>query len=247
MAGGVGWERLVGCCAVLVPDLVPGLGFVAALAPVARRAAVVVRRAVPLDFPAPARDAAAPAGRAVRDGLPDADLEVLADDDAVLAVRALVVPVAGLVAAVDLAAVAGADAGSLTADIALAAAVSDFDAAVIALVAVFIACMAVDIVLADDVAFVAAAVILVAALVTFEAADETVRAAFAADGAFLVAVDRVVPPAAAPARLVVLLLADLVPVLLAGLRRAVVRVVVRAGTDLPPVLINYGVLFHRRR
>jgi hypothetical protein len=42
----------------------------------------------------------------------------------------------------------------------------------------------------------------------------------------------------------VLLLVDLVPVLLARLLRAGVRVVVRAGTGLPPVLINYDVLFH---
>jgi hypothetical protein len=230
---------------VLVPGRVAGLGFGVDLAGLARRAAAVVRRVVPLDFPALVRGAAA--GRAGRDDLPDADLELaaLADDDAVLAVRALVVPLADLAADPDLAVVA--DAVGLAADMALAASVSDFVAAVIALVAVFIACMAVDIVRADDVAFVAAAVILVAALVTFEAADETVRAALAAVGAFLDAVDRVVPPAAAPARLDVLLLADRVPVLLAGLRRAAVRVVVRAGTDVPPVLINYGVLFHGRR
>jgi hypothetical protein len=203
-----------------------------------RRAPVVVRRVVPPDFAALARDAVEPAGRAVRDELPEADLEVpvLPDDDAVLAVRVLAVPLAALDVPADLAVVAdglAADADGLAEDIALAAAVSDFVAAVIALVALFIACMAVDIVLADDVAFVAAAVILVAALVTFEAADETVRAAFAVDGALLDAVVRVVPAAAAPARLDVLL-AGLVPVLLAGVRRAAVRVVVRAGTDLPP-------------
>ena len=191
----------------------------------------MVRRAVLPDFAALARDAVEAAGRAVRDELPEAGLEVpvLPDDDAVLAVRVLAVPLAALDVPADLAVVAD----GLAEDIALAAAVSDFVAAVIALVALFIACMAVDIVLADVVAFVAAAVILVAALVTFEAADETVRAAFAVDGAFLDAVVRVVPAAAAPARLDVLL-AGLVPVLLAGVRRAAVRVVVRAGTDLPP-------------
>jgi hypothetical protein len=179
-----------------------------------------------------ARDAVEAAGRAVRDEPPEADLEVPVrpDDDAALAVRALPVPLAGLAAA-DLAVVAVAAADGLAADIALAAAVSDFVAADIALVALFIACMAVDIVRADDVAFVAAAVILVAALVTFEAADETVRAAFAVDGAFLDAVVRVVPEALA--RLDVLL-DGLVAVLLAVVRRAAVRVVVRAGTDLPP-------------
>jgi aryl-alcohol dehydrogenase-like predicted oxidoreductase len=45
----------------------------------------------------------------------------------------------------------------------------------------------------------------------------------------------------------VLLLDDLVPVRLAGPLRAEVRVVVRAGTVLPPVLINQGVLFHPSR
>jgi hypothetical protein len=43
------------------------------------------------------------------------------------------------------------------------------------------------------------------------------------------------------------LLDDLVPVRLAGPLRAEVRVVVRAGTVLPPVLINQGVLFHASR
>jgi hypothetical protein len=215
------------------PGLVAGFGFALGLVPGDRRVPVVVRRVALPDLAAVARAAVEPAGRAVRDEPAEADLEVPVrpDDDAVLAVRALPVPPAGLAAA-DLAVVAVAAADGLAADIALAAAVSDFVAADIALVALFIACMAVDIVLADDVAFVAAAVILVAALVTFEAADETVRAAFAVDGAFLDAVVRVVPEALA--RLDVLLLDGLVPVLLAVVRRATVRVVVRAGTDLPP-------------
>jgi hypothetical protein len=219
-----------------VPGLAAGFGFAVVLVPGDRRAPVVARRVVLPDLAAVARDAVELAGLAVRDEPPEADLEVPVrpDDDAVLAARVRAVPLAVLDAAADLAAVAGAPAGGLAADIALAAAVSDFVAAVIALVALFIACMAVDIVRADDVAFVAAAVILVAALVTLEAADETVRAAFAVDGAFLDAVVRVVPAAAAPARLDALLLAGLVPVLLAGVRRAAVRVVVRAGTDLPP-------------
>jgi hypothetical protein len=218
--------------AVREPGLAVGFGLALVLVPGDRRVPVVVRRVALPDFAAVARDAVEAAGRAVRDEPPEADLEVPVrpDDDAALAVRALPVPLAGLAAA-DLAVVAVAAADGLAADIALAAAVSDFVAADIALVALFIACMAVDIVRADDVAFVAAAVILVAALVTFEAADETVRAAFAVDGAFLDAVVRVVPEALA--RLDVLL-DGLVAVLLAVVRRAAVRVVVRAGTDLPP-------------
>jgi hypothetical protein len=138
----------------------------------------------------------------------------------------------------DLAAAEGAAAAGLATDISLAAAVSDFVAAVMALVAAFIACMAVDIVLAEVVAFVAAAVIFVAAALTLVAAVETVRAAVAVDGAFLDAAVRAGTVAVARARVAgrldSLLLADLVRVLLAGLRRAAVRVVVRAGTDLPP-------------
>jgi hypothetical protein len=205
----------------------------------------VLRSAVPDDFAALPRGAAAPVGRVDRDDLADADLvvPVVLDDDAVLAVRDREVPeadlddpadrddAADLDDPADLVPDAGADTAGLAVDIALAAAVSDFVAAVIALVAVFIACKAVDIVLAEVVAFVAAAVILVAAFVTLVAADETVRAALAADGAVL-AVDRVVPPAVVLLRLDVLL-ADLVFGLLA-VRRAAVRVVVRAGTDLPP-------------
>lgn len=213
-----------------------------ALAEETRRDVVAAVRlaAVPAFAPVAFGDAEL-ADRVPREDLPEvvADLEVPVlggDDVVVLAVRDLAVVEAGL-GAVDLLALARADASGLATDIALAAAVRDFDAAVIALVAVFIACMAVDIVLADDVAFVAAAVILVAALVTFVAADETVRAALVADGALLDAdaAGRVVRPAAAsPRRDALLLLADLVRVLLAALRRAVVRVVVRAGTDLPP-------------
>jgi hypothetical protein len=113
--------------------------------------------------------------------------------------------------------------------------------------------MAVAIVLADDVAFVAAAVIFVAAVVTLVAADETVRTADAPVGVFAEAL-RVVVTAVVrvlalvcgrrAARLDVLPLVDLV---LAGLRRAAVRVVVRAGTDLPPSRSITEVLFHEWR
>ncbi|HTW01878.1 MAG TPA: hypothetical protein VMF87_16380 [Streptosporangiaceae bacterium] len=144
-------------------------------------------------------------------------------------------------------------------DMVFAAAVSDLAAVVMALVAVFIACMAVDIVLADDVALVAAAVILLAAEVTFVAADETVLAATAVDGALAELVERVdlAPPllllvvlalrcGRLAARAGVLLLVDLV-LPLAAVRRAVVRVVVRAGTDLPPSRSITEVLFHQQR
>ena len=156
-----------------------------------------------------------------------------------------------------LAAVFGAVAAGLAADMVLAADVSDLAAVVMAFVALFIACMAADIVLAEDVAFVAAAVIFVAAEVTLVAADETVLTAAAVVGA--AAVLRVVLTAVArapratratwapafvfgrrAARLDVLPLVDLVRLALTGLRRAAVRIVVRAGTDLPPVLINYA-------
>jgi hypothetical protein len=154
---------------------------------------------------------------------------------------------------------AGRDAAGRTVDMVLAAAVSDLAAVVIAFVAVFIACMAVDMVLAEDVALVAAAVIFVAAEVTFVAADETVRAAAAVDGAPTDDVARVdldlvvlalVVPAVLLGRLAardgVLLLVDLVRAL-AAVRRAVVRVVVRAGTDLPPSRSITEVLFHEQR
>jgi hypothetical protein len=154
-------------------------------------------------------------------------------------------------AVADLAAVFGA-----ATDIDLTAAVSDLVALVMALVALFIACMAVDIVFAEDVALVAAAVILVAAEVALVAADETFRTIDAATGT-LAEAWRVVLTAVArilafviglrAARLDALPLADLVPVALAGLRRAAVRVVVRAGTDLPPSRSITEVLFHERR
>jgi hypothetical protein len=138
----------------------------------------------------------------------------------------------------------------------LTAAVSDLAAVVMALVALFIACMAVAIVLADDVALVAAAVIFVAAVVTLVAADETVRTADAGVAVFAEAL-RVVETAVArvlalvcgrrAARLDVLPLVDLVRAPLAGVRRAAVRVVVRAGTDLPPSRSITQVLFHERR
>ncbi len=196
---------------------------------------------------------AVPAGLAV---LPDfaallADLPVL---------LVLAAPPAGLAADLDLEAGLGEAAGLgtvLTCDMVLAASVSDLAAVVMALVAVFIACMAVDIVLAEDVALVAAAVILVAAEVTFVAADETVRAAAAVDGALDAAG---LAPLLLLLPLVVLavlvgLLAERAGVLLlvdlarspAGLRRAVVRVVVRAGTDLPPSRSITEVLFHEQR
>ena len=170
-----------------------------------------------------------------------------------MAVPGLAVP--GLAAPDGLAAALGLDAAFgaatrpaadviLAPDIALAAAVSDLAAVVMALVAAFIACMAVDMVLAEDVALVAAAVILVAAEVTFVAAEETVRAATAGEGAAMEVAVRVDLAAVVlllaflcgwlEARRGALLLVDLVCAL-AGLRRAAVRVVVRAGTDLPPV------------
>jgi hypothetical protein len=154
-------------------------------------------------------------------------------------------------AVADLAAVFGA-----ATDIDLTAAVSDLVALVMALVALFIACMAVDIVFAEDVALVAAAVILVAAEVALVAADETFRTMDAAAGTFaaawrvvLTAVARILAFVIGPraARLDALPLADLVPAALAGLRRAAVRVVVRAGTDLPPSRSITEVLFHERR
>ena len=129
-----------------------------------------------------------------------------------------------------------AAAAGLAEDIVLAAAVRALAAVVMALVAVFMACMAVDIVLADVVALVAAAVILVAAEVTFVAADDTVRAAEAVVGVLPDDAGRVVLRAADARVLVVVRLRDAVLVaglalgafprlLLAVLRRAVVRVV----------------------
>ena len=163
--------------------------------------------------------------------------------------------VLGLAVVLDLAEVLG-DAAGVAADAVLTAAVSDLAAVVMALVAVFIACMAVAIVLADDVAFVAAAVIFVAAVVTLVAADETVRTADAPVGvlaeALRVVVTAVVRVLALvcgrrAARLDVLPLVDRVRAALAGLRRAAVRVVVRAGTDLPPSRSITEVLFHEWR
>jgi hypothetical protein len=197
-----------------------------------------------------------PAGR---DAVLDRDEPPLAGRDAVLDRDEL--PLAGRDAVLDRDAppLAGRDTAGRTDDMVLAAAVSDLAAVVIALVAVFIACMAVDIVLAEDVALVAAAVIFEAAEVTFVAADETVRAAAAVDGAFaddtarvdldlvvLVLVVLAVPLGRLAARAGVLLLVDLVRAL-AELRRAVVRVVVRAGTDLPPSRSITEVLFHEQR
>ena len=217
-----------------------------------------------LDFAAAVFGRAAVAGlatRVERAVLPDrADAVDLAADFAGLAVRRALAPVvralavvvralavpAGLAEDRDLLALDfGAAAGiALAVDIVLAAAVSDFAAVVMAFVAVFIACMAVDIVLAEDVALVAAAVILLAADVTLVAADETVRAATCADGVLLLAVVRlalvvvVLVVALFFGRLAVRLgalpLVDRVRAL-AGVRRAAVRAVVRAGTDLPPV------------
>ena len=198
-----------------------------------------VERAVLAD-PADAVDLAADfAGLAVRRAL------ALMVRALAVVVRALAVP-AGLAEDRDLLALDfGAAAGiALAVDIVLAAVVSDFAAVVMAFVAVFIACMAVDIVLAEDVALVAAAVILLAADVTLVAADETVRAATCADGVLLLAVVRlalvvvVLVVALFFGRLAVRLgalpLVDRVRAL-AGVRRAAVRAVVRAGTDLPPV------------
>jgi hypothetical protein len=162
----------------------------------------------------------------------------------------------GLAALFDFAALAReAVAVGLADDMVLAAVVSALAAVDMALVAVFIDCMAVDIVLADDVALVAAAVILVAAEVTLVAAEDTVRAAVAVVGAVLADARRVVlavvalafslAPGREAATLAARALVDLPRVVLAGLRRVAVRVVVCTGTDLPPVLINTGDLFHQ--
>jgi hypothetical protein len=211
----------------------------------------VLRRAALPDFAPALRDRDAVEDLAV---VPDAD--VPADLAAPLLVLDAVP--ADLPVPRDLAAaVRGAASAVIFADdIVLAAWVSDFAAVVMALVAVFIACMAVDIVLADDVALVAAAVILVAADVTLVAADETVRAAAAADGALRLAVVRVDLLAVVlvlgcvlgrlAVRLVALPLADRARSL-AGVRRAAVRALVRAGTDLPPSRSITGVLFHPHR
>jgi hypothetical protein len=236
------------------------LGFgLAVLVPVCARIVAVERLAAGLDLVAVfGRDAVAGLATLVdRVGLADLAADDLAAVLAGLAVRralaavvleavvlALAVPV-GLAEERDLVALDLVAAGiALAVDIVFAAAVSDFAAVVMAFVAVFIACMAVDIVLAEDVALVAAAVILVAADVTLVAADETVRAATCADGVVLLAVVRlalvvvVLVVALFFGRLAVrfgaLPLVDRVRAL-AGLRRAAVRAVVRAGTDLPPV------------
>ena len=220
------------------------------------RAAVLDARAAVLDARAAGREAlaAVPEGRAA-----DRDRAVVPDD--LVADRDLVAVPDDLVADRDLeAGLEAVDAlgAVLACDMVFAAAVSDLAAVVMALVAVFIACMAVDIVLAEDVALVAAAVILVAAEVTFVAADETVLAATAVDGELAEPVERVdlAPPllllvvlalrcGRLAARVGVLLLVDLVRAL-AEVRRAVVRVVVRAGTDLPPSRSITEVLFHEQ-
>ena len=139
----------------------------------------------------------------------------------------------GLAVVLDLAGIFGA-----ASDTSLTAAVSDLVAAVMALLALFIACMAVDIVFADDVALVAA--------------DETVRAAAGALAEALRVVLAVVVRmlafviGRAAARLETLLLVDPLRAALAGLRRAGVRGVVLAGTDLPPSRSITVVLFHER-
>ncbi len=206
----------------------------------------VPRRAALPDFAAALRD---------RDAVEDLAVVPGPDVPAGFAPPLLVrdVPALPVLRGLPAAARGAASAVTFTDDIVLAAAVSDFAAVVMALVAVFIACMALDIVLADDVALVAAAVILVAADVTFVAADETVRAAAAGDGALPLAVVRadllaVVLVLACvlgrlTVRLVALPLADRVRSL-AGVRRAAVRALVRAGTDLPPSRSITGVLFH---
>lgn len=248
-----------GRCA-LTPGRAAGLGLAVALGRAGAcrlAAAAVVRLAVVADLAA---------GRAVRDR-PEAD-DDLDEVDEALAVLDLDPPAVVREVAADLA--AGWAGVGLADDIALAASVSDLLAVVMALVAAFIAAMAVDIVLADEVALVAAAVILVAAAVTLVAADETVRAAvagvcvaLAADAlraevpdalrdvprdvalrAVLAAVERVCVAGRLAERRDVLLLVDLVRAPPERVLRVAVRVVVRAGTDLPPVLINYGVLFH---
>jgi hypothetical protein len=239
LAVGLGLGLAVVACALTVERLAAVLDLAAAV--FGRRVAVagLATRADPAVLAVLAADdlAAELAGLAVR--------LVLAAVVLAAVVLALAVP-AGLaeerdLVATDFVATAGV---ALAVDIVLAAAVSDFAAVVMAFVAVFIACMAVDIVLAEVVALVAAAVILVAADVTLVAADETVRAATAGDGPVLLAVVRlalvtlVLVVALFFGRLAVRLgalpLVDRVRAL-AEVRRAAVRAVVRAGTDLPPV------------
>jgi hypothetical protein len=160
-----------------------------------------------------------------------------------------------------------AGAAGLAADIVLADTVSALAALLIAFVAVLMACMAVDRVLADAVALVAAEVSRVAAVVTFAAADETVRAAVTVVGmvlaapAFSALTDFLVGFRLLAVFLLVALVLALafgrLAALLDGLlrsarpgaafaepRRLAVRVLLCTGIDLPPMLINYGELFH---
>jgi len=214
-------------------------------------------------------------GRAVRDRLEaDDDLD---DADEVLAVLDLDPPAAVRVPAADLAVAGWPAAGlaediALAASVSdLLAVVMALVAAFIACIAVDIV-LADDVALvAAAVIFVAAAVTLVAADETVRAAVAGVAAFLdevrdalpevlrvplravprdelpdAPPRVVLAADARVCVAGRVAERLDVVLLDDLVPVRLAGLRAAV-RVVVRAGTVLPPVLINQGVLFHRNR
>ena len=126
-------------------------------------------------------------------------------------------------------------------DIVLAAAVSDLEAMVMALVEAFIACRAADIVLADEVALVAAAVILVAAEVTFAAAEDTVLAAATVVGAVLAAAGLALTrPLGLVATLGLLPACLIAPVRLARARavfeprRVALRAVDCRGIDLPP-------------
>src|ERR1017187_10487199 len=241
--GVAGLRRAASCLALARAAEDLGFAVPAALAPADLRLAVVPDLAAVAALPATAFGLAVVFGFTVVPAL--AALLAL---PVVLAFAVLAFAILAF-AVLAFAVLAFADAGfgfaaGLATDIVFAAAVRALAAVVIAFVAVFIACMAMDIVLADEVAFVAAAVILVAAEVTLVAAEDTVRAAAIAVGAALLAAERVVFAAVvlqpvlafgrAAAPFAAGALVDLPRAVLAVPRRAAARVIVFAGTELPP-------------
>src|ERR1039457_7200164 len=233
--GVAGLRRAASCLALARAAEDLGFAVPAALAPADFRLAVVPDLAAVAALPATAFGLAVVFGFTVMPAL-----AVLLALPVVLAFAVLAFADAGFGFAVGLVRAdpaAGLAAAGLATDIVFAAAVSALAAVVIALVAVFIACMAMDIVLADEVAFVAAAVILVAAEVTLVAAEDTVRAAAIAVGAALLAAERVVfaavvlEPVLAFGRAAAPFAAW---ALVAVPRRTAARVIVFAGTELPP-------------
>jgi hypothetical protein len=114
----------------------------------------------------------------------------------------------------------GANALGISADIALAASVSDLTAVPIALVAALVACNAVVIVFAQEVARVAAVFGFAAAAVTLVAAAETTRGVTAVPLADDLAESVRLAPAVA--------------------WRVGFAAALCAGTDLPPIWISYG-------